>query len=176
MASQINVTPLIVPIVNWTDFLKDVSDLTGQSLTQNIDTLQHKLSPHARFLMALMVLNGETDLFRGLSYSNAFWKHLSFSFLISAPHHVIVTCLEFSDLKVSILVKKSKTECLAIITGTLKEWFDAIIAGCSNQRSHNHRILFTQCYELFRKIQLDHLWRDYSREYQSNETYNFTRK
>ena len=174
MAGQTSVNPLIAPNIAWVAYLKDTVSLTGHSPARGLDASNLKLSDYARFLVSigefqsgkiqkpLDVLRGESDPL----------KHISFGFLISGSSSLIFRIMELTDLEVTTTRGLNKSR-VAIVTGNLKQWKDAIV-GCLNQqlvRNFELRWTFNQCLDFLHAAGLRNVFDSYRRKGLGDKTY-----
>ena len=174
MAGQTSVKPLIAPNIAWVTYLKDVAELAGHSPTRGLDASRLKLSDYARFLASLGELQSgkeqkPLDILR--SQSNPL-KHLFFGFLISGSTSLIFRIMELTDLDVTTARGKDKIR-VALVTGNLKQWKDAIIICLDKSLIKNFELrwVFNQCLDFLYAAGLRNIFDDYRKSGLEDRTY-----
>lgn len=174
MAGQTSVNPLIAPNIAWVTYIKDTVSLTGHSPARGLDSSNLKLSDYARFLVSIGEFQSgkiqkPLDILRGESSP---LKHLFFGFLISGSTSLIFRIMELTDLEVTTARGLNKTR-IAIVTGTLSQWKDAIVS-CLNQkliRNFELRWTFNQCLDFLYAAGLRNVFDDYRRKGLEDRTF-----
>ena len=174
MVGQVSVNPLLASNIAWIAYLNDTSNLIGRSPTLGIDNSNLKLSDYARFLASLGELQSgkeqkPLDILR--SQSNPL-KHLFFGFLISGSSSLIFRIMELTDLDVTTARGKNKGR-VAVVTGNLKQWKDAIIV-CLDQKlikNYELRWVFNQCLDFLYVAGLRNIFDDYRKSGLEDQTY-----
>lgn len=174
MASQTSVIPLLMSNINWTNFIKNVAELTGHSPTHSIDNSDLKLSDYARYLVTLgeFQSGGEQEPLNLLRNNNHLLRHLFFGFLISGSTSLIFRILELTDLDVSTAKGVDKSR-VAVVTGTLEQWKNAIIT-CLNQKlikNYELRWVFNECLNCFNSAGLRNIFDNYRKKGLEDQTY-----
>lgn len=175
MATQTGVKPILVSNFAWTNFLKDAADLCGHSLTQGIDSYSYKLSEYARLITVFGEFrSGEKCNPKQILYSAGdLLSHLHFGFMIDGSANLIYQIMELTDLKIISTRLKEKRGRAAIVSGTLKQWKDAIInILCPTiKRNRELRWVFSQCLDFFFQLGLHDIWYNYRKHGLPDETY-----
>ncbi len=174
MVGQVSVNPLLAPNIAWVTYLKDTSSLTGRSPTLGIDNSNLKLSDYARFLASLGELQSgqeqkPLDVLR--SQLNPL-KHLFFGFLISGSSSLIFRIMELTDLDVTTARGKDKIR-IAVVTGNLKLWKDAIIVCLDKSLIKNYELrwVFNEILDCFYSAGLRNIFDDYRKQGLEDHTY-----
>jgi hypothetical protein len=174
MAGQTSVKPLVSSNIAWTEFLKNVAELTGHSPSRGIDSSNLKLSGYACFLASLGEFQSgkeqnPLDILRNDDY---LLRHLFFGFLISGSTSLIFRIMELTDLDVTTAKSKNKGR-VAIVTGNLQRWKDAIVI-CLNQsliKNFELRWAFNQCLDCFYSAGLRNIFDDYRKKGLKDKTF-----
>lgn len=175
MATQTGVKPILVSTPAWTEFLKDAADLCGHSPTQGIDSYNYNLKDYAR----LIAVFGEfrsgkmCDPKQTLQSAGDLLSHLHFGFMVDGSANLIYQIMELTDLKIISARLKDRKGRAAIVSGTLKQWQEAIIniLCSSTHRNQELRWVFSQCLDFFYRIGLYDIWHNYRKQAQSDQTY-----
>jgi len=174
MAGQTSVNPLIAPSIAWAAYLKDTVSLTGRSPARGLDSSNLKLSDFACFLASigefqsgkaqnpLDILRGETNPL----------KHLFFGFLISGSTSLIFRIMELTSLEVTTTRGLNKIR-VAIVTGTLSQWKDAIVSCLDQKMVHNFELrwTFNQCLDFLHAAGLRAVFDNYRRKGLDDKTF-----
>lgn len=134
MFQESSVTPIVVPHIAWSNFLKDVLDSTGRSPTRSIDESEQKLNVFTQFLVALQELreNKTANPVDVLRDANSLLQHLAYSFLVVGSAIMIFNVLELTSLSgVSAKTEKGR---VVLLSGNLGEWKLATIDLCNSSR------------------------------------------
>ncbi len=174
MAGQTSVKPLLAPNIAWVTYLKDVAELAGHSPTRGLDASNLKLSDYARFLASLGEFQSCKALkpFDTLKSNNHLLRHLFFGFLISGSSSLIFRIMELTDLDVTTARGKDKIR-IAVVTGDLKKWKDAIIICLDKSLIKNFELrwVFNQCLDFLYAAGLRNIFDDYRKSGLEDRTY-----
>ncbi len=174
MAGQTSVNPILVSNIAWSEFIKSVAELTSHSLFRGIDNSGLKLSDYARYLTALGEFQSgkevkPLDVLRNNDY---ILRHLFFGFLISGSSSLIFRIMELTDLDVLTAKGKDKGR-VAIVTGNLKQWKEAIII-CLDQKlikNFELRWVFNECLNYLQQFGLRNIFDNYRKKDLKDQTY-----
>lgn len=169
MATQSGVIPLIVSNVNWTNFLKDIAELTGRSPIRGLDASNIKLGDYARFITSLGEFqNGKNlDPLTTIREKEYLLRHLFFGFLIFGATSSIFKIMEVTDLNI-LTARMKEGGRVAVVTGTLKQWKDATLACV---KPYEVRWILNQCLGYFRQLGLGIIWDDCRKQGLKDGTY-----
>ena len=174
MATQTGVIPIMVPHFAWTDFLKDAASLCGHSPIHGIDTYPYKLKDYARLIAVLgeFRCGKALDPKQTLQSAGDILQHLHFSYMIHGSTSLIFRIMELTDLKIISTKMKGKGR-VAVVTGTLKQWQDAIIntLNTTSPKNNELRWVFSQCLDFFYQLGLQDIWHDYRKRALQDQTY-----
>ena len=119
------VIPIILPDINIDNVLSAAKHAVG-NVSRVADKSTRPLNVYERYLSALSCLqNKDSDLTHSIQNVSV-QKHLSFAFLIFEDEDTISKSMEFSGLSHSVFDTKKKRVKMAIVSGTLAEFRDAI--------------------------------------------------
>lgn len=159
------VMPLMIPNIAWEMYLQAVSEHSGYSPTSNVDNSTIKLADFAKYIISL-------DEFQNGTSANALetlrnkinpLNHLFFSFLIVSSKTSVFKIMESTDLEV--ISRKGK---ISIISGTLKQWRNALI---TQQKNKEARLIFNQCLSFFFKFGLGNIFDNYRKHVLEDNTF-----
>lgn len=175
MATQTGVKPILVSNFAWTEFLKDAADLCGHSPIHGVDSYNYKLSEYARLIAVFGEFRSgkKCDPKQILYSAGDLLSHLYFGFMIDGSASLIYNIMELTDLKIISTRLKEKKGRAAIVSGTLKQWKDAIINILNPTIKRNRELcwVFSQCLDFFYQLGLHDIWHDYRKHATPDETY-----
>ena len=175
MATQTGVKPILGSNFRWTEFLKDAAELCGHSPIHGIDSYPYELSDYARVIAAFGEFRSSKtcDPKQTLHSAGDLLSHLHYGFLIDGSANLIYQIMELTDLKIISARLKDKKGRAAIVSGTLKQWRDAIInILCTTMRRNSElRWVFGECLDFFCHLGLSDLWHDYRKRSLEDKTY-----
>lgn len=174
MAGQVSVTPLLASNIDWIAYLNDTSNLIGRSPTLGIDSGNLKLSDYSRFLASLGELQSgkeqkPLDILR--NQLNPL-KHLFFGFLISGSSSLVFRIMELTNLDITTARGKNKIR-VAVVTGNLKQWKDAIIICLDKSLIKNFELrwVFNEVLNCFYSVGLRNVFDNYRKKGLEDQTY-----
>lgn len=134
------VYPIAVTQGDLTSLIRVCEDVLGYSPTRALDQCYLDSKDPAAFLSVLRMDNKPLETLRqGRQISNVL-SHFSVSFLAVTDAEVLVDVQSLTRLKVSST--KGRREYLSIMSGTLDEWYDAIVSTCRADVDRDVRGLF----------------------------------
>lgn len=178
MATQTGVKPITLSNFAWTEFLKDAADLCGHSPIHGIDSYSYKLSNYARLISVFGEFREgkKCDPKQTLYSAGDLLSHLHFGFLIDGSANLIFLIMELTDLKIISTRSKKKNGRVAIVSGTLKQWKDAIINILTVKRNQDLRWVFSQCLDFFFQLGLHDIWHNHRIQTTSDQIYLLEKK
>lgn len=162
------ILPIIQPAINWTELVKSAEAALGYSPAKY--DAKRPLSEAARFLaLAAMFKNkADSDAVASLREARSILEHLSFGFLVACDRETIFELMQCTNLQVS--TNSAITgDSVAIVTGTLAEWRDAIIE-LSADNTYCMRLLLDKIFVYFERQGLGELWADYKKQTLKDQT------
>lgn len=88
--------------------------------------------------------------------------HVSFSVLIAAEERDLMDIIQAaSSMPLVVTETRARGIMAAVVTGTLAQWRDAVVAGATQDAEHNVRACFCQIKNLFESVGLS-VWRDFN--------------
>jgi hypothetical protein len=170
MAGQTGVRLITIPRLDWDNYLKDVAELTGHSPTSSIDSSIIKLKGMAKYIISLGEFKGDLDPNSALRTSPLL-AHLFFSFRIDSASSTMFKILEITDLSVTSATRKKPKGRVAIVSGNLKQWKDAVTTALSSKHSPDILWIFNECHQTFCQLGLTAVWGDYRKIPVTGTTY-----
>lgn len=156
------------PAVAFETLLRACQETLDHSVTRGVDNTSKKLSDAERFLSILSVMQ-DVDSTVGLPPN--LLTHVSFSVLTVATELDILDILEAcSGMPFIHAETKLRGTLIAVITGTMQQWRDAIVTGTQHKQSII-RAGFNQMHDLFVQVGLCSIWNDYEQQPEDDGTY-----
>lgn len=156
------------PAVAFDSLLMACSETLDYNVTNGIDSTEKKLSDSERFLSILAAIR-DPEAPAGLPPN--LLTHVSFSVLTISSDVDMMDVLEAcSGMAFTYAETKFQGVLVAVITGTMQQWRDAIVTGTKHQQA-TIRIGFNQMHDLFVQVGLGSIWNDYEQKPQDDGTY-----
>lgn len=170
---DIKVYPIAYPNVDWQTFIKVCQSTLGFSPTRGLDRaeINIKTNPEA-FLACLALDNKPIENLENGRRMNTSFDHFSVSFLIESDCESLLDLSNYTRLKKWTV--ESKRTMLSVVTGTMTEWYDAIVSCCHPSKEFNIRSMMTQCYHFFESSGFSKIWGDLTTKELKDNTIIFT--
>jgi hypothetical protein len=151
--------PIVLPSVNWPDFIKSATDALGYAPNRAADSSPRPLTDYAKFLITAASFQDRrvVNALDALRDSNDLLSHLAFVFNVYADQETILQIMERTRLSVT-MTPAVDGERIAIVSGNLQDWYNATIICCTERQPYNLRILFDKFVLFFEKLGLGELW------------------
>jgi len=131
--------------------------MLGYSPAAAADASHRSLNEAERFLSCLAAMK---DPHASVALSPRLLTHVSFSVLIAADERDMQDILECcAGMPFVIADTLSRPIQIAVVTGTLAQWRDAVLSGCQQDMELNVRTLFNKVLSLFEAVNLN-VWSD----------------
>ena len=134
------VFPIAVTQGDLTTLIRVCEDVLGYSPTRALDQCYLESKDPAAFLAVLPLDNAPLNTLRHGRQQSNILSHFSVSFLAVTDNTVLVDVQTLTRLKVH--TRLGRKEHLSVITGTLDEWYDAVVATCRECVDVDTRRLF----------------------------------
>lgn len=164
------VAPIALTNVAWQQYLQVCSEILGRSPARGVDASPSKLSDLAKYAASLAEFKAgkAVDAKAQLRRPGPYFQHLFFSFMILSSNSVILEIAENTSL--DTISAKADKQRLAIVSGNLGEWREAVLTCCSENAPKRLRALFNQVKALFEKLGFGDVWHDYRQKSSSDGT------
>ena len=155
---QMNTVIIKRPSIDFHTFLDVANSALGYSPAVSSDSSKRKLSDAERFISYLAAIR-DSDAKAG--FIDSLLAHLSYSVLLAAPEKEILGIISYLD-GASFVVTETVISgvSLAVITGSLLQWKNAIADGLAAKSSG--RRCYNELYNLFIDERLN-VWSDYKK-------------
>jgi hypothetical protein len=158
---------LSTPKVNLTAWVKACDQALGISVLRGVDSHTRKFSEDARFIAAL---SEDGDPLKALREAVHELNHLHYSFMVLGELELIAEISGKSNLKVSSYPAIDGSR-LAIISGSLFDFYTATLEFCADKATFNLRHLFDQILLHFDKLGLSEVWYEKRRKSLPDKTF-----
>ena len=150
------------PDVDFDSLIAVAHQALGYNPASKADGDSRDLSISERYLSCLASLR-DRDAPVGLL--NGLLKHVSFSVLFGADERDMRDILECCSAMPSVSVDSVfRGTMLSVVTGTLVDWRDAVIAGVAKENNPRVRSYFCEVQTIFESIGIA-VWKDYHKKY-----------
>jgi hypothetical protein len=156
-----------VPSIDFRTFIGLSHKVLGRSPAAPSDACRRELSDAERFLSCLAAMRDERA---PVGLSPHLLKHVSFSAFIGADERDMLEILQVAGMPFVAVETIVRGVQAAVVTGTLSQWRDAVVSGCSKGTSTPVRHCFNKLYALFTAAGLN-VWADYSPRGQADQTF-----
>jgi len=157
-----------VPSIDFRTFIGLSHKVLGRSPAAPSDACRRELSDAERFLSCLAAMRDEQA---PVGLSPHLLKHVSFSVFIGADDRDMLDILQLcSGLPFVVVETVVRGVQAAVVTGTLSQWRDAVVSGCSKGIDSSVRHCFNKLYGLFTAAGLN-VWGDFQTRPAPDQTF-----
>ena len=150
---------IIAPAIDFTTLLGLAHDTLGYDIASAADASPRKLSDAEKFLVCLAALKDESAeiAFNLLS-------HISFSVLVIADERDLLEILERAGMPFVCAETKARDVNVAVLSGTLVQWKNAVAAGTHEDAPVTVRTCFSKILLMFDCVGLTSVWSNFERQ------------
>ncbi len=157
-----------VPSVDFRAFIGLSHKVMGRSPAAAADASRRELSDAEKFLSCLASLR---DAKAGVGLPPHLLSHVSFSAFIGADERDMLEILQLcSGLPFVMTETTVRGVQIAVVTGTLAQWRDAVASGCSRSIESSVRRCFNKLHGLFTAAGLN-VWGDFQTRQAPDQTF-----
>lgn len=156
-----------VPSIDFRTFVGLSNKALGRSPCAAADASRRYLSDAERFLSCLAAMRDEKA---PVGLPPHLLKHVSFSAFIGADERDMLEILQVASMPFVVTETIARGVQIAVVTGTLDQWRDAVISGCAKGVPTPVRHCFNKLHGLFTAAGLK-VWPDYSPRPGPDQTY-----
>ena len=153
-----NVVLIQTPITDFTTLLTVTKQALGYNVVASVDASPVQRTDAERFLSCLASMQ-DRDAKPGLAPH--LLSHVSFSLLIAADDTDTLPILSVTEMPFVVVDTRVRGVQLAIVSGTLAAWHDAVKHGSSRYVSASVRLAFNRIREVFIAANIN-VWKDCS--------------
>lgn len=162
------VYPLATTNVDWTTFIRVCQSTLGYSPTRGLDESSMNIDDGCAYLASLNMDNKPIQTLREGRNSKIF-EHISFSFIVVTDSEILLDIVNSSWL--SVFSKKGIKDYVLILSGSMKQWYNSIITGCSPFGQYGTRCIMNKCLIYFDKAGFKDVWYKFKREKLNDGTF-----
>lgn len=166
------IRPLAFTTVDWSTMIAMTQNVLGDSPTRGLDSCGISTDKPAAFSACL---GFDNDPLGTLRNNRHVLEHSMASFLAVLESETLLEISGLSRLRI-IHQEVRRHEVLAVLTGTMREWLDAIITGSRKECTYECRRCMNACQALFVSSGFGSLWDSYSKQTLPDETIILTRR
>jgi len=157
-----------VPAVDFRTFIGLTHEVMGRSPAAAADSSRRELSDAEKFLSCLASLRDEKA---GVGWPPYLLSHVSFSAFIGADDRDMLDILQCCAAMPFVTTETSvRGVQIAVVTGTLAQWRDAVASGCQKTSESSVRRCFNKLYGLFTAAGLN-VWGDFQARQSPDQTF-----
>ena len=146
------------PSIDFNSFLSVVSQVLGRNPAEVSDKLSKKMTDSERLVMCFQAMKNNS-----FKCQDHFLKHINVSVMLLALEADLLEVMEIcSGMPLVSTITLRRDVGLAILTGTVLQWREAVTVGCSKDVSMTVGALFTATYQAFVKDGFGFVWSQYS--------------
>jgi hypothetical protein len=164
-----NAVLIQTPTVDFGTFLGLCQQALGYSPSATVDASPLERSDAERFLTCLAALR---DRNASVGLAPHLLAHVSFSILAAADDRDMLDILQAAAgmpfVDTDTLMRGVQ---LAVITGTLAQWRDAVKSGASKEGAFNVRAFFNRVMTLFESAGLGGIWKEFENRPLNDRTF-----
>ena len=155
-------TLINAPSVDFGTLINAADQVLGRSVCAGVDSTAKKLSDAERFLSLLAALK---DIHSPVGLPPNLLTHVSFSVLTIASELDMLDILEAcSGMPFTQTETTMRGTVLAVISGTLQQWRDAVVSGSQEHQQPNVRLGFNQIQNVFVGAGLGSCWNNFEQK------------
>ena len=149
---------IIQPAIDFTTFLGLAHEALGYNLAGAADASHRKMVDAEKFLSCLAAFKDESA-----EITTNLLSHVSFGVLVIADERSLFDVLQVVSGMPFVRALAAPRVEMAIISGTLRQWHDAVASGTDETTPPNVRTCFSQILLLFDRAGLTSTWSDFER-------------
>jgi hypothetical protein len=150
---------IVQPNIDFETFLSLAHKVLGYSPSTNVDQSRLDHSDAERFISCLAALR---DPSAPAGITPNLLGHVAYSVLVLTDERDLIDILEAaSGLHAVTADTTVRGVMLAVVSGTLAQWRDAVASGATPAADCNVRALFCHIMSLFEEAGLGKVWKDY---------------
>lgn len=157
------------PAVDFRQLASISHQTLGYSATQSTDGHHRKLSDAERFISALDAIR---DANAPVGLPPELLAHVDFAVLVIAldrdMQDIVSICAGMPHVSNDTQARGVQ---IAVIKGSLQQWRDAVIGGCSERSQPTVRAGFNNIHRLFLEADLGGVWSDFKTNQRPDQTY-----
>jgi len=154
------IRPLALSQIDWPTFIEATKSFLGTSPTRGCDKEKIDLKEPRAYLGSIDCENKPHEALRRAGVKNIL-RHYFASFIMVIDDVDILIDLGIRDTLAIRTIKKGN-KFLTILSGTMLDWYRAVIIYCNREASIEMREIFNTIYNFFKRANLHEIWSKYS--------------
>lgn len=147
------------PKIDFDSFLAIASQVLGYNPARVADKSSKDMTDSEKLILCLQSMKNPD----ALKFRDYFLEHINLSVMLLALEDDLLEITEICGSMPHIsTVTLRRDVCLSIITGTIRQWREAIAVGCSKDVSVTVGVVFTAAYQAFVKDGFGFVWNRYN--------------
>lgn len=147
------------PSIDFNSFLSVASQVLGYNPAAVADKSSKKITDSEKLILCLQAMKNP----EALKFRDYFLEHITLSVMVLALEADLLEVTEICAAMPHVSVVTLRRDvCLGIITGTVRQWREAVAVGCSKGVSMTIGVLFTATYQAFVKDGFGFVWNQYN--------------
>ena len=156
------------PVCDFTTFISLVHKMLGRNVADAVDSAHRVLSDAEKFLSCLAAMR---DVKAKVGLPPYLLSHVSFSVFIGADDRDLLDILQMCSGMPFVTAETTVRGIqVAVVTGTLAQWKDAVVSGCRRDVESPVRACFNKLYGLFTAAGLN-VWGDFQTRQAPDQTF-----
>ena len=147
-----DVYPLAITMGDLPMLQRICNEVLGFSPTRALDKTYLNVTDPAAFLACLDLEDKPLEALREGKRRSGIYSHFFASLIAVVPNDVVSQVVNLGRL--AIYSKEAKRESVVIMSGTMDNWYDAILSGCTKSVSYDVRAVMTGALACFEKVGL----------------------
>jgi len=153
---EIEVVPVAITTGDIATLQRVCQDVLGYSPTRALDKTHLKITDPAAYLGCLDMEDNPLDALRQGKRRSGIWSHFYATLLAVVPSDVAYQVVNLGHLKLHL--KQGKRETIIVMSGSMDEWYDAILIGCNRSVDSELRAVTTGALHCFERVGLRELF------------------
>lgn len=147
------------PAIDFNTLLSVAHQALGRNLAEAADASHRKMADAEKFLTCIAALRGEDH-----AITPDLLGHVSFTILVIADGRDMLAILEMTSGMAFVRTQTTARDVdMAVVTGTLSQWKNAVVSGTDEVASPIVRTCYSKILLLFDRAGLTSVWNDYDR-------------
>lgn len=154
---NLDVIPIVIPQLNWDYFLLKCRNMLGKNVSDSIDSGLVKKDVLGFLVSLAEAKDCKAPVITITNNPGHILQHTSYSFLAEVTHEVMLQIAEINQIYY-LIIPTGKHVQLCLMSGTLEQWYGAVLNSCSDLVSQEIRLLFDKILIFFEQMGLGAIW------------------
>jgi hypothetical protein len=167
------VKPIALPQIHWETWIASCQEYLGVSPTRQLDNAKYKLDDPASWVASLDYTKTPIKALSNGMVTGIF-EHLHVTFVMVLHIEEVVAVATCSSLKITRIKAKGRDNYLCVLTGSFRDWLDAIFYFCTEETESTLRWAFNKVVNVFDHTNLKQALNGYSRQILNDGTFTIS--